>query len=152
MSVIAALSMAPTLRRLGLCFLADPKHYITAETVERFLRELLRHLRGRVIVVWDGGSNHKGALIRALWCAPSPPASGTAARLRAGPQPGGVHLEPPQVRAAAQLSAREPCPTLDRTVRSQLQSVGQTPGLLKALWHGSKLPFPGTHLYLTEDQ
>ena len=33
---------------------------------------------------------------------------------------------------------------LDRTVRSQLQSVGQTPGLLKALWHGSKLPFPAS--------
>ena len=31
---------------------------------------------------------------------------------------------------------------LDHTVRSHLQSVGQTPGLLKALWHGSKLPFP----------
>ena len=31
---------------------------------------------------------------------------------------------------------------LDQTVRSHLHSVGQAPGLLKALWHGSKLPFP----------
>jgi transposase len=31
---------------------------------------------------------------------------------------------------------------LDQTVQTHLQSVGQTPGLLKALWHGSKLPFP----------
>ena len=31
---------------------------------------------------------------------------------------------------------------LDRTVRSHRQSVGQTPGLLKALWHGSTRPFP----------
>ena len=29
-----------------------------------FLRGLLRHLRGRVIVIWDGGSNHKGPAIR----------------------------------------------------------------------------------------
>ena len=65
-SVIAALSVAPTLRRLGLYWLADPKSYVTAETVVKFLRELLKHLRGRVIVVWDGGSNHKGELIRAL--------------------------------------------------------------------------------------
>ena len=31
---------------------------------------------------------------------------------------------------------------LDQTVRSHLQNVGQTPDLLKALWHASKLPFP----------
>ena len=70
-SVIAALSVAPTLRRLGLYWLADPKHYVTAETVGKFLRELLKHLRGWVIVVWDGGSNHKGPLIRAF-CACHP--------------------------------------------------------------------------------
>lgn len=29
-----------------------------------FLRDLLRHLRGRVIVVWDGEKNHKGPAIR----------------------------------------------------------------------------------------
>ena len=58
--------MAPTLRRLGLYWLADPKNYVAAETVVEFLRELLKHLRGRVIVVWDGGSNHKGSLIRAF--------------------------------------------------------------------------------------
>lgn len=29
-----------------------------------FLRELLRHLRRRVIVVWDGGPMHKGEAIR----------------------------------------------------------------------------------------
>jgi hypothetical protein len=70
-SVIAALSVAPPLRRLGLYFLADPKHYVAAETVVKFLRALLKHLRGRVIVVWDGGSNHKGPLVRAL-CARYP--------------------------------------------------------------------------------
>ena len=69
--VITALSVAPTLRRLGLAWLADPKHYVTAETVVKFLRDLLEHLRGKVIVVWDGGSNHKGVLIRAL-CARFP--------------------------------------------------------------------------------
>jgi hypothetical protein len=63
---VAALSVAPTLHRLGWYFLADPKHYVTAETMVRFLRELLKQLRGRIIVVWDGGSSHKGPLIRAL--------------------------------------------------------------------------------------
>ncbi len=31
---------------------------------------------------------------------------------------------------------------LDWVVRSHLPAVGQTPSLLKALWHSSKLPFP----------
>lgn len=140
-SVIAALSVAPTLRRLGLYWLADPKNYVTAETVVKFLRELLKHLRGRVIVVWDGGSNHKGPLVRAP----------CARYLR-------LHLErlpayAPDLNPVEQVwshlkYARLPnfvpasLPHLDQTVRSHLQSVGQTPGLLKALWHGSKLPFP----------
>lgn len=31
-----------------------------------FLRELLRHLRGKVIVIWDNGSMHKGEAIRGV--------------------------------------------------------------------------------------
>ena len=81
-SVIAALSVAPTLRRLGLSWLADPKNYINAPTVVKFLQALLRHLRGRVIVVWDGGTNHKGPLDPCVVRPPSPAAPGTLARLR----------------------------------------------------------------------
>ena len=140
-SVIAALSVAPTLRRLGLYWLADPKHYVTAETVVKFLRELLKHLRGRVIVVWDGGTNHQGPLIRAF-CARHPR----------------LHLErlpayAPDLNPVEQLWSHlkhgrlanfvpENLPHLDQTIRSQIAAILQTPGLLKALWHGSKLPFP----------
>ena len=35
-SIIAALSVAPTLRRLGLYFLADAENYVTAETGVKF--------------------------------------------------------------------------------------------------------------------
>ena len=122
-------------------WLADPKSYVTAETVVKFLRELLKHLRGRVIVVWDGGSNHKGKLIRAL-CARQPR----------------LHLErlpayAPDLNPVEQVWSHlkygrmpnfipESLFHLDHTVRTHLQSVGQAPGLLKALWHASKLPFP----------
>src|SRR5205823_4046570 len=58
--------LAEDWRRTGLYFHADAKHYIAAQTMVAFLREVLGHLRGRVIVVWDGGSNHKGPLIRQL--------------------------------------------------------------------------------------
>jgi putative transposase len=63
-SVIGALSLSPVTRRLGLYFTTDPKEFFNAERVVRFLRDLLRHLRGKVIVVWDGGTNHKGPAIR----------------------------------------------------------------------------------------
>ena len=139
-SVIAALSVAPTLRRLGLYWLTDPKNHVSGETVVKFLRELLKHLRGRVIVVWDGGSNHKGPLVRAL----------CARHLR-------LHLErlpayAPDLNPVEQLwshlkDGRLPnfvsasLAQLDHTVRAHLQGIGQTPALLKALWRGSKLPF-----------
>jgi putative transposase len=59
-SVVAALSVAPGRRRTGLYFHADAKHSIAAQTMVAFLREVLGHLRGRVIVVWDGGSKPQG--------------------------------------------------------------------------------------------
>src|SRR3954447_15634867 len=65
-SVIAGLSVSPVRRRVGLYFRTDPDSYITAEAAADFLRDLLRHIRGRVVVVWDNGANHKGPAVRAL--------------------------------------------------------------------------------------
>jgi hypothetical protein len=65
-STIAAISVAPGRRRLGLYRETDPGECIDAGAVFEFLRGLLRHLKGQVSVVWDGGSNHKGPAIRAL--------------------------------------------------------------------------------------
>ena len=65
-SVIGAVSVSPAARRLGLYFATDPKDYFDPSRVVGFLRDLLKHLRGKVIVVWDGGSNHKGPAIREL--------------------------------------------------------------------------------------
>lgn len=57
-SMIAAISVTPGRRRVGLHHRTDPKHHIDAAAVASFLRGSLRHLRGRVIVAWDGGRNH----------------------------------------------------------------------------------------------
>ncbi|EQD26993.1 Transposase [mine drainage metagenome] len=56
-SVIGALSVSPRRRRLGLYFRMHAKN-IAQEEVYDFLWYLLRHLRGPVIVVWDGASIH----------------------------------------------------------------------------------------------
>jgi transposase len=64
-SVISGLSVSPRRRRFGLYFRLFPPN-IRQPEVRAFLQELLRHLRGGVIVVWDNGAIHGGELIRAL--------------------------------------------------------------------------------------
>ena len=63
-STIVAISVAPGHHRIGLYWRTDPTTYINAAGVVCFLRELLRHLRGKVIVIRDSGSNHNGPLVR----------------------------------------------------------------------------------------
>jgi transposase len=64
-SVISAISVSPQRRRLGLYFQCH-RHNITQEEVCSFLRHLLRHLPGHVIVILDNGKIHKGEPIREL--------------------------------------------------------------------------------------
>jgi len=64
-SAISAISISPVRRRPNLYFQLHSKNIQQLE-VRSFLRHLLRHLRGHVFVFWDGGSPHKGQLIRDL--------------------------------------------------------------------------------------
>ena len=61
-SVISGISVSPRRRRLGLYYLLFYDN-IGQDEVCVFLRELLRHLRGPVIVLLDNSSTHKGASI-----------------------------------------------------------------------------------------
>ena len=63
-SVIAGLSVSPVTQRLGLYFATEADGFFTADKVVPFLRDLLKHLRGKVVVVWDRGGNHKGPIMR----------------------------------------------------------------------------------------
>jgi hypothetical protein len=65
-SLIAALSIAPCRNRIGLYFRCHPDRHITQHEAAAFMRDVLRHLRGPVHVVWDRGNTHKGDAIRAL--------------------------------------------------------------------------------------
>jgi len=65
-SLIAALCLSPRKRKLSLRFRTYPREYVNNERAAEFLRQVLRQLRGRVIVLWDGGNMHKGEPIRAL--------------------------------------------------------------------------------------
>lgn len=65
-SLIGALTLSPKAQRLGLYFSSLINDSYDSFTVAWFLRELLKHLRGPVIVVWDRGTVHKGPDIRQL--------------------------------------------------------------------------------------
>jgi transposase len=70
-SAISAITVSPTRHRLGLYVHLHPDENISQVEVTIFLRALLRHLRGPVIVLLDGGSIHKGPDVQAL-CARHP--------------------------------------------------------------------------------
>ncbi len=64
-SAISAVSVSPLRERLGLyCHL----HFNNISHVEvaAFLQLLLRHLRGNIILIWDGGPIHKGPALTHL--------------------------------------------------------------------------------------
>ena len=64
-SVISGLSVSARRHRVVLYYRVHAKNIQHAEVCE-FLRHLLRHLRGAVILIWDRGGIHKGDPIRAF--------------------------------------------------------------------------------------
>ena len=140
-SVLGAVSVSPSAQRLGFYFATAPGGYFTADKVVEFLRDLLRHLRGNVVVVWDRGGNHKGPVIRRflarnrrLWVEMLPPwapelnpVEPVWSWLKAS---GLANFVPPDVAG------------LDDEIVDRLIELKFDPRLLRALWERSELPFP----------
>jgi putative transposase len=140
-SVIGAVSVSPTARRLGLYFATRPDGFFTADAVVPFLRDLLKHLRGKVVVLWDGGPNHTGPLIRAFLA--------RNARLTLERLPAyAPDLNPVEVVWSwlkyGQLANYVPdgIKVLDNEILDRLIELKCDPNLLRNLWDGSDLPFP----------
>ena len=140
-SVIGAVTVSPAAHHLGLYFATLPDGFFTAAAVVVFLRDLLKHLRGKVTVVWDGGGNHKGPLIRDFlrrnrrltlerlpaYAPALNPVETVWSWLKYGRLanlvPGGI-------------------PALDDEIVERLIDLKFDPALLRNLWDGSDLPFP----------
>jgi transposase len=140
-SVIGAVSVSPVTHRLGFYFATEVDGYYTAEKVVAFLRHLLKHLRGKVVVIWDNGPNHKGPVMREFlrW----------NKRLRLERLPAyAPDLNP--VEAVwnwlkwGRLANFVPddLSDLDDWVVEFLVTLKHKPELLRALWDRSDLPFP----------
>ena len=65
-SVAAAVWLSPRRDRLGLDYHTLPDGYFDNWYVTAFMEAMLADLEGRFVVVWDGGTMHKGEPIEAL--------------------------------------------------------------------------------------
>jgi transposase len=64
-SVISGISVSPRRHRLGLYYQWHHHNLRELEAVA-FVRHLLRHLRGPVVLIWDRLGIHRGKLVQAL--------------------------------------------------------------------------------------
>jgi transposase len=62
-SVVAALSVPPRRRRVGLFFSMHTDTNITGVRVVRFLRHLRRHIRKPILLVWDRSNTHRAKVV-----------------------------------------------------------------------------------------
>lgn len=65
-SMIGALTCSPARKHLRLYFALHMNQSFNHERVAVFLRELLKHLPGKLLVIWDNGQMHKGEAVRQL--------------------------------------------------------------------------------------
>jgi transposase len=140
-SVIAALTLSPRRGRLGLYFRTIVNGSFSGGSVAAFLRQLLRHLRGRVIVVWDRWSGHRGPDVQAVLAdhprlkleslPPYAPELNPVEHLWS-------HLKWARLNNFAPNDAVE----LDRAIGPALKKTRQEQPLLLGCWRGAKLQLP----------
>ena len=106
-----------------------------------FLRDLLKHLRGKVVVIWDGGPNHRGPVIRDFLRKNN--------RLRLERLPAyAPDLNPVEAVWSWLKWGRlanfvpDDLTALGDWVVEYLVELKHDPELLRALWGRSDLPFP----------
>lgn len=139
-SLVAALSISPIRRTLGLRFRTYPQGFVNNERSAEFLRSVLAELRGPVIVVWDRGNMHKGEPIRRLlarfprlelhWLPPYAPDLNPVEHLW-------NHLKYGKLPNYAPPNVDE----LHRKIKDRLRAVRNQPKRLKAFFNASRLTF-----------
>lgn len=63
-SAMAAIAVSPHRRRVGLYFSLLPNENVTAASLIPFLRDLRRHLRHPLVLIWDRLNVHRAILLR----------------------------------------------------------------------------------------
>ena len=145
-SVAAALWLSPRRDRLGLYFHTLADGYFDNWYVTAFLEALLHDLPGRFVVVWDGGTMHKGEPIEAL-------EAHFADRLSVERLPPFAPVLNPvealwswlKYSRLNNLAPRDPA-ELDGRVIAELTAIRDDQVFLRGSFHASELPIPLTLL------
>jgi len=138
-SVISCLTVSPRRRRIGLYFRCHPTN-IDGERVVAFVRQLLRHLRGKVVLLWDGGLPHRSVFTRQ--------ALRRCHRLSLHRFPAyAPELNPDehiwtQTKQALANSTHEDAGALQGHLSQTLRRLQRTPRLLWSCFGASDLPWP----------
>jgi putative transposase len=141
-SVAAALWLSPRRDRLGLYFQTLVDGYFNNWYSAAFLEALLGELTGRIVVVWDGGSMHKGDPIRQL-----EDLFASRLSLERFP-PDAPELDPVEPLWSwlkySRLCNFAPDDTLQLNGRviAELTSIRADQDFLRNLFHASELPLP----------
>ena len=142
-SLCAALWLSPGRQHLGLFYQSLVNGYFDNVRVAVFLEALLAKLKGqRLVVLWDGGTMHKGEPIRALLAKHAPRL--TLERLPAyAPMLNPVEplwswLKYGRLCNFAPHDARE----LDTRIAIELRAIQRNQPRLQNLFHASQLPLP----------
>jgi putative transposase len=145
-SVAAAIWLSPRRDRLGLYFKTLPNGYFDNWYMAAFLEAMLRELAGRFVVVWDGGTMHKGDPIRQL-------ESHFADRLSLEALPPWAPMLCPVEPLWGWLKYDQLCnfapqdiPQLNERTIAELTAVHENQTFLRNLFHASELPLPRTLL------
>lgn len=132
--------MSPGRRRVALYARFHRNKNIRSPDVARFLRHLLKHLRGPVVLLWDRGGPHKGA--------PAKEFLRRHPRLQTHFFPGyAPELNPDEfvwnnLKRALANSAPDDSRHLKRLIHPALQRLRQSPKRLWACIHASDLSWP----------
>jgi putative transposase len=145
-SVAAALWLTPRRDRLGLSYQTLVNDYFNNERVAAFLERLLREF-GPMVVIWNGGSMHKGDPIRAVVerskgdvvIEPMPPQGAELMPL----EQLWTWLKYGRLCNFAPENARQ----LQGIVHGILETVRQDQNRLRGFFHASALPLPRALLW-----
>jgi putative transposase len=141
-SVAAALWLPPARDRLGLAFQTLVDDYFSNEEVADFLEAALQGLDGPLVLVWDGGSMHKGGPIHHV-------VRESHGRLDLEPLPAYA----PELMPLEQLwtwlkysrlcnFAPENARQLNEVVVGELEAIRDDQPRLRSFFHASDLPLP----------
>lgn len=140
LSAISALGVSPKRRRVALYVRFHPDKNIRAPEVAQFLRHLLRHIRGPVVLLWDRGRPHRAKTIQRLLA--------RHRRLHPYPFPGyAPELNPDELvwtklKRAVANSVPADLSHLKRLLQPAVQRLRRSQQLLWSCIHASELPWP----------